>query len=71
MTLPSLDAFWGSHFLKAYSTGGLHDLYEAVRKELDLDSANVREHPDFKAWAKLIEAELTSREEPFEPIVFP
>lgn len=71
MTLGNLDPYWGAHFLKAYSTGALHMLHEAVLKAKADDPKNVADHPDFEIWTRLIEEELSSRNEVFVKITFP
>ena len=71
MSVDNLNPFWGAHFLKAYSTGSLHMLHQAVHQAKIDDPKNVAEHPDFEAWAGLIEAELSVRNEAFVQITFP
>ena len=65
-----IDRPWGAHFLKAYSTGSLKMLHDAVRQAQIDDPSNVAENGDFEVWAELIESELDSRDEAYEVITF-
>lgn len=46
------------------------DCYLAIRRELGSDPANVRENPDFREWATVLENELERRGVEFVRVLF-
>lgn len=56
--------------LRKYSSGGLREMHGAILQELKDNPENVKRHPDFHEWARLIEGELSDRDEPVARIEF-
>ncbi|KQV66657.1 hypothetical protein [Caulobacter sp. Root343] len=57
-------------YITEVSDNYILDCYLAIRRELGVDPANVREHPDFREWASALEAEMDKRGVDYVRVVF-